>query len=386
MTLCTDSTDFRTEGRAFRLINRKHQYAGALGRKAEGGSRGYARSTGHGDHLSWQGRHHLLLIPDTGPDREASPCRCGLACRRASLEPTVGIQLLGLSGRTGLPTVDFARMTASGLLRQAAASIVVVIVFALIYLVAARAGQRLISRMGQQGEPGARAATLWSVIRRLLLVVLSLTGLLTVFSTVWNLPLTPFVAVGSAVGIAIGLGAQQLIRDVVAGFFILLEDQYRIGDIVTLAATCGDVEEIRLRVTIVRDGAGNVHYIPNGEIRVATNMTRDYAQVVLDITVGFETDVDRVIAVLGDEIRSMASDPGWEDSFLAPPEVLGVEVMSDTGVVVRVTARVQPADRWKVQREALRRIKKRLDLEGIVLPWNPIRLHRTEGGTAGSGP
>jgi small-conductance mechanosensitive channel len=277
-------------------------------------------------------------------------------------------------------------MTASGLLRQAGASVVVVILFAIIYLMAARAGQRLISRMGQQGEPGARAATLWSVIRRLLLVVLSLTGLLTVFSIVWNLPLTPFVAVGSAVGIALGLGAQQLIRDVVAGFFILLEDQYRIGDIVTLAATSGEVEEIRLRVTIVRDVAGNVHYIPNGEIRVATNMTRDYARVVLDITVGFETDVDRIIAVLGNEIGEMASDPGWEDAFLAAPEVLGVEGMSETGVVVRVTARVLPADRWKVQREALRRIKKRLDLEGIVLPWNPIRLHRTEGGTVGNGP
>lgn len=275
-------------------------------------------------------------------------------------------------------------MTASAFLRQAGASVAVVVVFALIYLVAARAGQRLIGRMGHQGEPGARAATLWSVIRRLLLVVLSLTGLLTVFATVWNLPLTPFVAVGSAVGIAVGLGAQQLIRDVVAGFFILLEDQYRIGDSVTLAGTSGEVEQIRLRVTIVRDGAGNIQYIPNGEIRVATNMTRDYAQVVLDITVGFETDVDRIIAVLGNEIDSMGSDPGWKDAFLAPPEVLGVEGLSDTGIVVRVSARVRPAERWKVQREVLRRIKKRLDLEGIVLPWNPIRLYRPEGTAQGS--
>lgn len=275
-------------------------------------------------------------------------------------------------------------MTASGLLRQAGASVVVVILFTIIYLVAARAGQRLINRMGHQGEPGARAATLWSVIRRLLVVVLSLTGLLTVFSTVWNLPLTPFVAVGSAIGIAVGLGAQQLIRDVVAGFFILLEDQYRIGDSVTLAGASGDVEAIRLRVTIVRDGAGNLQYIPNGEIRVATNMARDYALVVLDITVGIETDVDRIIAVLGNEMGTMASDVEWKDAFLAPPEVLGVEGLSETGVVVRISARVRPAERWKVQREALRRIKKGLDLEGVVLPGNPIRSYRTEGDAQGN--
>jgi small conductance mechanosensitive channel len=276
-------------------------------------------------------------------------------------------------------------MTASELLRQAVASVLVTGVFVLIYLFAARAGQRFISRMALQGGPGARAATLWSVIRRVLLVVLSLTGLLTVASAVWELPLTPLIALGSAVGIAVGLGAQRLIQDVVAGFFLLLEDQYRIGDTVTLANTSGDVEEIRLRVTVLRDVAGNVHYVPNGEIRVATNMTRDYAQVVLDITVGFETDVDRIIAVLGDEMATMASDVGWTDVFLAPPEILGVDQLRESGVVVRVSARVRAAERWRMQREALRRIKKRLDLEEIALPWNPVRFYRKDGGDAGRG-
>ena len=174
-------------------------------------------------------------------------------------------------------------MTTAELLRQSVASLVVAAVFALIYFVAARAGHRFINRMALKGEPGARAATLWSVVRRLLMIVLVVTGLLTVASAVWELPLTPFIALGSAVGIAIGLGAQQLIQDVVAGFFLLLEDQYRIGDSVTLAGTSGDVEEIRLRVTVLRDVGGNLHYMPNGEIRLATNMTRDFGQVVLDV-------------------------------------------------------------------------------------------------------
>ena len=275
-------------------------------------------------------------------------------------------------------------MSPSELLRQLVASIVVVGVFALLYLMAARAGHRLISRMGHQGEPGARASTLWSVIRRLLLVVLSVTGILTIFSAVWGLPLTPLVAVGSAVGIAVGLGAQQLIRDVVGGFFILLEDQYRIGDTVSLAGTRGHVEEIRLRVTVLRDVTGNVHYVPNGEIRVATNMTRDYGQVVLDVTVGFEADVDQLIEVLADEMAGMASDAEWKEAFLGPPQVLGVDGQGDNGVVVRVLVKVRPAERWKVQREALRRLKERLDREGIALPWNPISPYRG-GEEAGPG-
>ena len=274
-------------------------------------------------------------------------------------------------------------MTAASLVRQIVASLVVAAFFALIYFIAARAGQRLIKRMGDLGEPGPRAATLWSVIRRLLLVVFSVTGLFTVSSVVWDLPLTPLIAVGSALGIAVGLGAQQLIRDVVAGFFVLLEDQYRIGDRVTLAATSGDVEEIRLRVTILRDIQGNVHYVPNGEIRVATNMTRDYSRVVLDLTVGFETDVDRVIGVLRDEIGTLAADAEWKGAFLAGPKVLGVDRLREDGVVVRVSAEVRPEERWRVQREALRRIKARLDHEGIELPWNPIRLYRKEEDEAG---
>ena len=273
-------------------------------------------------------------------------------------------------------------VTTADLLRQSVASLVVAAVFALIYFVAARAGHRFISRMALKGEPGARAATLWSVVRRLLVIVLVVTGLLTVASSVWDLPLTPFIALGSAVGIAIGFGAQQLIQDVVAGFFLLLEDQYRIGDSVTLAGTSGDVEEIRLRVTVLRDVGGNLHYIPNGEIRLATNMTRDFAQVVLDVTIGFEADVDRVIAILGEEATSMADDAEWSDVFLGVPEVLGVDRIGESGVVVRVTAKVRPAERWRVQREALRRIKKRLDLEEIDLPWNPVRFYRKDEGGA----
>jgi small conductance mechanosensitive channel len=112
-------------------------------------------------------------------------------------------------------------------------------------------------------------------------------------------------------------------------------------------------------------------------------MTRDFAQVILDVTIGFEADVDRVIAILGEETTSMAGVAEWKDAFLGVPEVLGVDRIGDSGVVVRVTAKVRPVERWRVQREALRRIKKRLDLEEIVLPWNPVRFYRKDDGGAG---
>lgn len=151
----------------------------------------------------------------------------------------------------------------------------VVAVFTLAYLVAGRAGQRFVRRMSRQGETGTRVATLWSMVRRVLLIVVVVVGLLTVLSSVWELPITPFLAVGSAVGVALGFGAQKLVQDVISGFFLLVEDQFRIGDLVELVGVTGQVQDIRLRVTVLRDVSGNVHYVPNGEIRVATNRSQD---------------------------------------------------------------------------------------------------------------
>lgn len=256
---------------------------------------------------------------------------------------------------------------------------VVIGLFWIAYFIAARAGQKFVERISRQGEPGTRATTLWSLVRRLLLVVVLITAILSVIAGVWQWPITPFLAVGSAVGVAIGFGAQKLVQDVIAGFLLLLEDQFRIGDVVTLVGVGGEVQEIRLRVTVLRDVSGNVHYIPNGEIRVATNMTQGFAQVVLDLAVSYDNDLDRAIAVLEDELTSFAMDDQWKEFFLDRPEVLGVERLGDTGIVLRALVRVRPADRWAIQREALRRLKGRFDKEGIALPVTPLAFYRTDG-------
>ncbi|MGH8927591.1 MAG: mechanosensitive ion channel family protein, partial [Acidimicrobiia bacterium] len=269
--------------------------------------------------------------------------------------------------------------TGDELARSVIATVVVIGLFAIAYIIAARAGERFVTRLARQGEPGIRAVTLWSQVRRLLAVAVVVTALLTILSAVWKLPIAPFLAVGSAVGVALGLGAQKLVQDVIAGFFVLLEDQFRIGDVVKIGGTSGEVQEVRLRVTVLRDVSGNVHYVPNGEIRVATNMTQGFARVVLDISVVYDNDLDRALTALEDEFAQLAGAEEWKESFLEPPEVLSMERLVDSGVVLRVIARVRPADRWAIEREALRRIKARFDQEGIALPAPPLTFYRTDG-------
>lgn len=269
-------------------------------------------------------------------------------------------------------------MTASEITRNLIASAIVLALFGLAYFIAARAGQRFVKRISRQGEPGTRAATLWSMVRRLLFVAVIVTAALTVLAAVWSIPITPFLAVGSAVVVALGFGAQRLVQDIIAGFFLLLEDQFRIGDVVSIANVSGEVQDIRLRVTVIRDITGNLHYVPNGEIRVATNMTQGFGQVVLDLSLAYENDLDRALDVLSDELRAMAVDEQWQSSFLDPPEVLGVERLGDTGVVIRALAKVRPGDRWSVQREALKRIKRRFEAESITLPGLPLTVYRRD--------
>lgn len=258
-------------------------------------------------------------------------------------------------------------------------SVIVVGVLTTLWLLAVRVAHRTVERMEQRGhEPGARARTLWSMARRLLVVVFVATAVLTV-AAVWSLPLAPLVAVGSAVGVAVGFGAQSLVKDVISGFFILAEDQYHIGDVVKLAGVAGAVVDIRPRVTVLRDLDGNVHYIPNGEITVASNLTQEFAQVVLDVGVAYKEPVDRVMEVIADEIATMTQEEQWAPLILEEPQMLGVDDLGDSAVTIRAVLKVSADDRWLVKREALRRIKNRLDSEGIEIPFPHMTIYRGDG-------
>ncbi len=167
-----------------------------------------------------------------------------------------------------------------------------------------------------------RLATVAQLASAVLLIVAIAVGMVTGLA-VWGIPIGPLVASLSVVGIAIGLGAQDLIKDVIAGVFVIVEDQYAIGDVVELAGVSGSVDEIRLRTTVLRDLDGSVHHVPNGAVRVASNLTYDYSRVVVDLAVAYEESVDRAIEVISDIAAAFAADSQWSAALVEEPKVLG---------------------------------------------------------------
>ena len=198
------------------------------------------------------------------------------------------------------------------------ASIVVLIGALVLWWLFRRLGTKTVDRMISRRDDDAagtddiqRINTLWRVLRTVVLVLVIVVVVLTIIM-IWGLPIGPLVAVGGAVGVAVGFGAQSFVKDVIAGFLIVAENQYSIGDVVRIADVSGEVETIQLRTTVLRDLDGNVHHVPNGAITVASNYTQKYSQVVVDINVAYGQDVDEAMAVIGDELEQLAADPAWE--------------------------------------------------------------------------
>ena len=199
-----------------------------------------------------------------------------------------------------------------------------------------------------------------------------------------GMDITPLLAGAGVAGLAIGLGAQGLIKDILAGAFILMEDQFHVGDVIQAAGVSGQVEKMTLRVTTVRDLRGAVHFIPNGEIRVASNLTKEWSRAVLEVGVSYEEDIDHVITVLNEVGQSLADDTTFGKLVLEPPQVLGVEALADSQVTIRMLAKTLPMKQWEVARELRRRIKGTFDREGIQIPY-PHRVVITRPSPSGSG-
>lgn len=194
----------------------------------------------------------------------------------------------------------------------------------------------------------------------------------------------PILGGAAILGLAVSFGAQSLVKDVITGFFMLIEDQFAVGDVIQVAGLGGVVEEISLRVVKLRDLDGNLHIIPNGEIKAVTNSTRGWSRAVVDIAVAYDSDIDRVLEVVADETRRFADEDRWASLLDGPPEVTGVESLAENKVVVRALLRTSPGQHWAVAREFRRRIKIRLDAEGIEipLPRRIVQVHGEDEGTA----
>ena len=185
----------------------------------------------------------------------------------------------------------------------------------------------------------------------------------------------PLLAGAGVIGLAIGFGAQYIIRDFFTGLFIILENQYRVGDVVCIKDICGEVENINLRMTILRDVDGAVHHIPNGEIKIATNKTKGFARVNLVIGVAYDADLEKVKQVINQVGQDMIKDSEWKDKIIKAPEFIRVENFSASSVDIKISGEVKPLEQWAVLGELRKRIKLAFDKQGIEIPF-PQRVVR----------
>lgn len=185
----------------------------------------------------------------------------------------------------------------------------------------------------------------------------------------------PILAGAGILGLAVSFGAQSLVKDVISGFFILSENQFAIGDVIEAGGKSGVVEKMTLRVVVLRDLEGRMHVIPNGEIKVVSNMTRGWSRAVVDVGVAYGEDVDRALAVVRDEAAGFSGDKAWISQLDGAVEVPGIESLGDSSIVIRSLIRTQPGSQWSAAREYRRRIKNRFDREGIEIPFPQRRVH-----------
>jgi small-conductance mechanosensitive channel len=237
--------------------------------------------------------------------------------------------------------------------------------------------QRFISKP-QRGESREglkrRADTLQGVFIGLGRVIIIILVVFMVLSEL-NVSIGPVLAGFGIAGVAVGFGAQYLIRDLIAGVFILMENQYRVGDVARVADVAGLVEEINLRKTVLRDLDGIVHHVPNGEIRVASNFSRHYARVNLNISVSYNTDLDHAIEVINRVCKQMAAEERWSKVIRAVPQVLRVDNLGDSGIDIKILGDVKPLEQWNVTGELRLRLKKEFDKEGIEIPWPHMKVY-----------
>jgi small conductance mechanosensitive channel len=221
---------------------------------------------------------------------------------------------------------------------------------------------------GAYVELEKRAATIGNILRKSAAVLVwTVAGVMALREIGFDV--TPIIAGAGVVGLAVGFGAQNLVRDVITGLFMLMENQIRIGDVVVLNGTGGIVEEINLRTTVLRGVDGAVHIFPNGTVNTLSNLTLTFSYYVFDTGVAYKEDTDRVTQVLRDIADGMRQDPEYGPHILEPLDVLGVDKFADSAVIIKSRLKTRPIKQWVVGREMNRRIKKRFEEEGIEIPF-----------------
>lgn len=222
-----------------------------------------------------------------------------------------------------------------------------------------------------------REDTLIKIFNNVLRIIILVATALTILPEAGVDP-TGFLAGAGVVGIAIGLGARSLIQDFLAGIFIILENEYRIGDVVCLDGTCGSVQDINLRKTILRDLDGTEHHIPNGSIQKASNMSKDFARINMDIGVAYDSNLEKVIEVINKVGEDLSRDNKWKESILKAPQFERVNKFADSAVIVKILGETAPLKQWAVAGELRKRLKVAFDREGIEIPFPQVAVWSKE--------
>jgi len=263
-------------------------------------------------------------------------------------------------------------------LASTATSILLIVILSLVVRAVAHRLIRSFRQYVQQrtGDPGRanRIETLGRTFRYITTVVIAIVAGSLILGEL-GISVAPILATAGVAGIAVGFAAQSLIKDYFNGFFLLLEDQIRQGEVVKIADVAGLVEAITLRYVRMRNFDGHVQFVPNGEIKVVVNLTREFAQSVIEIGVAYREDAEAALAVMMEVGQAMRADPVFGPKILADTEMIGVERWDDSAVILRVRLKVQPLEQWNVRREFLKRLKKAYDERGIEIPFPHLTIY-----------
>jgi small conductance mechanosensitive channel len=274
-----------------------------------------------------------------------------------------------------LGLTDAARL---GAMTQSAIHILIIVIAAWVLKHLANKGIRsfriYISNRKDSVEEKKRLETLGRVFRYAATVIITAIAAMLVLTEL-GISIAPILAAAGVLGLAVGFGAQSLVKDYFSGLFLLLEDQIRHGDVVQAGGKSGLVEEVTLRYVRLRDYDGSVHFVPNGQIDSVTNMTRDFSYALIDVGIAYRENVDQAFAVIRQVAADMRADPQFRDIILEDVDLAGVENWADSAVAIRLRIKVLPIQQWTVKREFLRRLKAAFDAAGIEIPFPHLTLY-----------
>jgi moderate conductance mechanosensitive channel len=265
--------------------------------------------------------------------------------------------------------------------------VIILVVMAILWLAGLLQGHivRLLARgddRGSRDERENRARTLVGVINNALRTAALAIGAIMILKE-FAIPIEPLLGGVAVIGLAVAFGAQSLIKDYFTGFMVLLEQQYMLGDVIKIGDITGQVENVTLRLTVLRDFEGRVHFVPHGQITTVTNLTHGWSRAVIDVGIAYDEDTDRVVQVLTDLTKELRADPVFGPMIMEDVSMLGVDGLGDSAVMIKFGIKTRPMKQWDVKREMLRRMKRRFDELQIEIPFPQRTVWVREEGQGG---